>query len=122
VFFTLRGQARAVPGNSQDVAYVTVRDGDDERLLVAPLGARLRDVLRRNDISPHSRATRRLNCGGRGLCATCGVRLVDEQAPEHWHDQLADRFGYPRLSCQLRVDGDCTVRLDREKLVWGRRE
>lgn len=111
-----------MPADSQEVAYVTVLDGGDERLLVAPLGARLRDVLRRHGLSPHSRATRRLNCGGRGLCATCGVRLVDEQAPENWHDRLADRFGYPRLSCQLRVTGDCTVRLDREKLVWGRRE
>lgn len=121
MFLSVRAEARSVP-DRQDIAYVTVHDGEDEQLLVAPVGARLRDVLLHHGLSPHSRATRRLNCGGNGLCATCGVRLVDDQPPEHWHDRLADRFGYPRLSCQLRVEEDCTVRLDREKLVWGRRE
>ncbi|WP_439028741.1 2Fe-2S iron-sulfur cluster-binding protein [Haloarchaeobius sp. DT45] len=104
------------------MAYVTVHDGEETHLLVAPVGARLRDVLLRHDLSPHSRATRRANCGGRGLCATCGVRLLDDQPREHWHDDLAARFGYPRLSCRLTVTEDVRIRLDREKLVWGRRE
>ncbi|WP_438266705.1 2Fe-2S iron-sulfur cluster-binding protein [Haloarchaeobius amylolyticus] len=109
-------------GDRQQIAYVTVHDGAETRLLVAAAGEALRDVLLRNDLSPHSRLTRRANCGGRGLCATCGVRLLDEQAPEHWHDDLAARFGYPRLSCQLTVTDDIEIRLDREKVVWGRRE
>jgi len=110
-----------VPADSQDIAYVTVFDGDDERLLVAPLGARLRDVLRRNGISPHSRATRRLNCGGRGLCATCGVRVRDDVSATHWHDALAATFGYPRLSCQITVDRSLTVYLLPDKTIWGGR-
>jgi len=109
------------PGASRDVAYVEVRDGDDEHLLVAPVGATLRDVLREAGLSPYARATERLNCGGRGLCATCGVRLEAGPAPEHWHDELAERFGYPRLSCQITVEGDLVVALA-DKLVWGRRE
>jgi ferredoxin len=84
-------------------------------------GTVLRDALRAAGISPHSRAGRRLNCGGRGLCATCGVRLADPPDPDHWHDDLAARFGYPRLSCQLRVIRDMAVRIP-EKRVWGRRE
>lgn len=101
---------------------VTVHhDGETTELSVAE-GTLLRDALRAADISPHSRAGRRLNCGGRGLCATCGVRvLADEPPPEHWHDRLADRFGYPRLSCQIRVTGPLAVRIP-EKLVWGGRD
>jgi ferredoxin len=83
-------------------------------------GAVLRDVLLANDLSPHSRLAV-TNCGGRGLCATCGVRLETPPDAAHWHDRLASRFGYPRLSCQLRVADGMTVRIP-EKRVWGRRE
>jgi Na+-transporting NADH:ubiquinone oxidoreductase subunit NqrF len=47
--------------------------------------------------------------------------LTDAPAPDHWHDALADRFGYPRLSCQVRVTDELVVRIP-EKLVWGNRE
>jgi ferredoxin len=101
---------------------VTVHRAGETRTLSVPHGTVLRDALRAADRSPHSAAGRRLNCGGRGLCATCGVRVLDDHpTPEHWHDSLADRFGYPRLSCQLRVTGPMEIRIP-EKLVWGRRE
>jgi len=88
----------------------------------AARGSILRDVLLEHGVSPHSQYARRLNCGGRGLCATCGVRFTSEDPPpEHWHDRLADRFGYPRLSCQLELTEDCTVVIP-EKRVWGGRE
>jgi len=105
-----------------DECTVTVHhDGTTTALTVAH-GTVLRDALREAGISPHSRAGRRLNCGGRGLCATCGVRLLDANPdPEHWHDDLADRFGYPRLSCQVRVTDDLELTVP-EKLVWGGRE
>jgi len=101
---------------------VTVETPDGEtRELTAPAGRVLRDVLREAGRSPHSRAGQRVNCGGRGLCATCGVRLADPPDPEHWHDDLAARFGYPRLSCQVRVRDGMHVRVP-GKLVWGGRE
>lgn len=104
-----------------DHAVTVHHDGETTELTVAH-GTVLRDALREAGISPHSKAGRRLNCGGRGLCATCGVRLLDATPdPEHWHDALADRFGYPRLSCQLRVTGPMAVRVP-EKRVWGGRE
>jgi len=96
-------------------------DGERGRLLTAPAGATLRDVLVEAGLSPYTRLTERLNCGGRGLCGTCGVRIDEGPDAEHWHDALADRWGYPRLSCQVRLDGDARVRLA-EKVVWGRRE
>ncbi len=100
---------------------VTVIDGDDRVVIDAPVGSVLRDVLVANDRSPYTRYTERLNCGGRGLCATCGVRIAGEIDPEHWHDRLAERFGYPRLSCQVTVDRPMTVSLVRGKRVWGGR-
>ena len=109
-------------GEHCDVVYVRVTDGADRRhLLAAPAGATLRDVLVAAGLSPHTRLTGRLNCGGRGLCGTCGVRIDEGPDAEHWHDSLAERWGYPRLSCQVRLDADAEVRLA-EKIVWGRRK
>jgi ferredoxin len=101
---------------------VTVIDGQNCVSLSVPKGANLRDVLVGNDRSPYTRYTRTLNCGGRGLCATCGVRIEEGPPPDHWHDSLAERFGYPRLSCQVSVERDLTVRLLPDKRVWGGRE
>ena len=99
---------------------VIVDDGETEAELTVERGRVLRDVLLEADRSPYSRLTTRANCGGRGLCATCGVRLAEDVDPDHWHDRLADRFGYPRLSCQIEVDRDLRVELV-EKVVWGSR-
>jgi ferredoxin len=101
------------------------REDTDGTVLDAPRGAVLRDVLLDNEISPHGAYAKVLNCGGRGLCATCGVRVLEsdgDTAPEHWHDRLADRYGYPRLSCQLTVDAPLSVAVLPEKRVWGGRE
>lgn len=86
-------------------------------------GANLREVLLAHGISPYASLTQRLNCGGRGLCATCGVWIdEDSPVPEHWHDRLAADFGYPRLSCQITVNTDMTIRLVEDKVIWGGRD
>ncbi|MES3160658.1 MAG: 2Fe-2S iron-sulfur cluster-binding protein [Halorubrum sp.] len=108
-------------GGETDRVDVTVVDGDEHHELQVPRGRILRDALLAADHSPYAAATQRLNCGGRGICATCGVRLLRGPDPEHWHDRLADRFGYPRLSCQVVVDRPMTVELV-DKRVWGGRE
>jgi len=117
--------------DDEDRVTVTVvheRDASDDAAepptttLTVPRGTVLRDALLAAGISPYTRYTDRLNCGGRGLCATCGVRVREgEHDPEHWHDRLAARFGYPRLSCRMRVTGDLTVAIP-DKRVWGGRE
>nr|WP_245903011.1 2Fe-2S iron-sulfur cluster-binding protein [Salinigranum rubrum] len=101
---------------------MVVRHADGETVIDALPGRTLRDVLREHGLSPYTRLTERANCGGRGLCATCGVRIREGPGPDHWHDRLADRFGYPRLSCQVDVRAGMVVELDEEKVVWGRRE
>jgi len=102
-------------------ATITVETPDGEvQQIDCEAGTVLRDVLLEHDLSPHSRLAV-TNCGGRGLCATCGVRLETPPDADHWHDQLASRFGYPRLSCQITVEDGMSVRIP-EKRVWGRRE
>ena len=101
---------------------VRVHDGDEWHTLDVRDGANLRRVLLRHHLSPYTRWTESANCGGRGLCATCGVRLADPPAPTHWHDRLAARYGYPRLSCQITVDRSLTVYLLPDKTIWGGRD
>ena len=105
-----------------DTVRVVVEADDGETELTVQRGRTLRDVLQEAGLSPYTALTERANCGGRGLCATCGVRLETEVAPDHWHDELAERFGYPRLSCQVTVDRDLRVRLVDDKLIWGGRK
>ncbi|MFB6127491.1 MAG: 2Fe-2S iron-sulfur cluster-binding protein [Halolamina sp.] len=111
-------------GNEDDDAVpvtVVAADGDEEHTLSVEPGTTLRDALLSAGLSPHATVARRANCGGRGLCATCGVRVAADPEPDHWHDDLARRFGYPRLSCQLTVEAPMRVRIP-EKLLWGGRE
>jgi len=108
-------------GDRCEIAYVRVIEDGEESLLIAPIGATLRDLLREQGHSPYTGLTERANCGGRGLCGTCGVRVLAGPPPDHWHDGLAERWGYPRISCQIIVEDDMTVEIP-EKIVWGRRE
>ena len=105
---------------SETVPLTVVDEGGDRTEFSVQRGRNLRRILLEVDRSPYAVATGRLNCGGRGLCATCGVRIREGPPPEHWHGRLAERFGYPRLSCQVTVDEPMTVELV-DKRVWGSR-
>ena len=97
---------------------VTVVDDGTETTLQVPEGSVLRDVLMEAGFDVYGTVSRRVNCGGRGLCGTCGVRVRESPEPEQWHDAAAERWGYPRLSCQIQVREPLTVELV-EKVVWG---
>lgn len=100
---------------------LTAHDNDQTYHIDVAEGTNLRHALLQHGLSPYAPLTRRLNCGGNGICATCGVWICSgEPAPTHWHDKLAQRFGYSRLSCQIEVHADMEIRLDREKKVWGK--
>ncbi|WP_297888579.1 2Fe-2S iron-sulfur cluster-binding protein [uncultured Halorubrum sp.] len=113
------GERGRADGGPETVPLVVV-DGDERVELSVERGRNLRRALLDADLSPYAAATRRLNCGGRGICATCGVRVREGPVADHWHDRLAERFGYPRLSCQIAVDRPTTVALV-DKRVWGGR-
>ena len=101
-----------------DAVEVTVRTGDGEETIAVERGTILRDALLDHGFSVYGTVSRHANCGGRGLCATCTVEVDPAPEPTHWHDAAAVRFGYPRLSCQITVEGPMTVRL-LDKYVWG---
>ncbi len=107
---------------SDEIVTITVWNGTEQHQLQAPAGSNLRRLLLAHALSPYARLTKRANCGGRGLCATCGVWIDEQPPPTHWHDRLGQRFGYPRLSCQVNVTTDLTVRLLPEKWIWGARQ
>lgn len=56
---------------------LTVFAGEARHTLVVPHGVNLRRALLNAGLSPYATVTRQLNCGGRGLCATCGVWLEE---------------------------------------------
>ncbi|MCS6871265.1 MAG: 2Fe-2S iron-sulfur cluster-binding protein [Anaerolineae bacterium] len=102
---------------------LTVITPEQTVTLDVPDGANLRQTLLKAGISPHGTLSRYANCGGRGLCATCGVWIEEnEPAPQHWHDRIGAAFGYPRLSCQIDVHAPLTVRLVPNKIMWGKPE
>ncbi|MEM6377360.1 MAG: 2Fe-2S iron-sulfur cluster binding domain-containing protein [Bacteroidota bacterium] len=94
-----------------------------EHRYVVPKGTNLRHALLEKGLSPYTSITEKLNCGGNGICATCGV-WIEENAPEpqHWHDRMAERYGYPRLSCQITVESAITIRLVKKQIWGGRRK
>lgn len=96
---------------------------NEERIfLTAIAGTRLRDLMLRNDVSPYGKVSGKLNCGGKGICATCGVWVLEKQPPAiHWHDKAAQKFGYPRLSCQIRIHRNMKIVIPDGKIMWGKR-
>lgn len=101
---------------------VQVVDSGTETELTASDGQNLRELLLDAGFEVYAPAAKVANCGGRGICATCGVRVHREDGTDpdatHWHDELAAQYGYPRLSCQLSVTEPLTVELI-EKRYWG---
>ena len=85
------------------------------RTLMAPPGANLREALLASDVTvyPFLHAVFPLNCGGRGLCGTCRVKVTAGE------DNLSPRTGAEarklrkrpdlRLACQISVKGDVSL-------------
>jgi len=102
---------------SEEIELTVIDDGEKSTITVER-GKTLRDALRDRGLPVYGIVSSQLNCGGRGLCATCTVEVDPAPEPVHWHDAAAVRFGYQRLSCCIEVDRPMTVRL-LEKHIWG---
>jgi len=92
----------------------------NKKVIDSKPGKNLRELLIDNNLSPYTSFTKSLNCGGNGICATCGVLVKETIPPNHWHDKLASQFSYPRLSCQIIVNQDIHVFIP-SKTIWGKR-
>jgi ferredoxin len=91
---------------------VEVWEGDTRHEIEVEDGAVLRNALTENDLSPHGWASSTLNCQGQGHCGACTVDIEgDAPEPDQWLDGLLAQQDAGRLSCQMTVDRDLTVRI-----------
>ena len=97
---------------------------NEKKEIEVPAGVNLRQALREAGIQVYQSIDKYLNCRGLGLCGTCAVLVKDGM--EHLSKKnLRERFNFAfhpktsfavighedemRLSCQVKVDGDCTI-------------
>jgi ferredoxin len=97
---------------------------NEKREIEVPQGANLRQELQKAGVDIYKGLHRYLNCRGNGLCGTCKV-LVKKGMENLSPKGRLERFtlatspstalaivGHEeemRLSCQARVQGDCTI-------------
>ncbi len=111
------------------VVFVTEKQEID-----VPAGSNLREAAQKAGISIYKGLDRYLNCRGLGLCGTCRVLVKEGMknlSPKTLMEKinlnahpltLFARIGHEdemRLSCQVKVNGDCTVQTQPEFNVSG---
>jgi ferredoxin len=89
-----------------------------------PAGSNLRQEMQKSSIDVYPGLTRYLNCRGNGLCGTCKVfvkkgaenltpKTTLEKAHFNFHPSgMLAYIGHEdeiRLSCQVQVNGDCSI-------------
>jgi ferredoxin len=97
---------------------------NEKKTIEVPEGGNLRQEARKAGIEVYKGLDRYLNCRGLGLCGTCRVlvkkgmenlspRTLLEKFNMNFHPlTMLARIGHEdemRLSCQVRVNGDCTI-------------
>jgi ferredoxin len=97
---------------------------NEKKEIEVPLGANLRKELRKAGIEVYASLNRYLNCRGLGLCGTCKVLVkkgMENLCSKTWRERFNFNFhpltlmaavGHEdemRLSCQVQVNGDCTI-------------
>jgi ferredoxin len=97
---------------------------NEKKEIEVPAGANLRQEALKAGIDVYGGLARYLNCRGNGLCGTCRVLVkkgMDNLSPRTFIERLNFNthpasmmyfIGHEddmRLSCQVQVNGDCTV-------------
>ena len=106
----------------------------EKQEIEVPAGSNLRKEAAKAGISVYKGLDRYLNCRGLGLCGTCRV-LVKKGMENLSAKTFMERFNFNahpltmlavighedemRLSCQVKVNGDCTVQTQPEFNVSG---
>jgi 2Fe-2S ferredoxin len=96
----------------------------EKKEIEVPEGANLREEAIKAGIQVYRGLDRYLNCRGKGLCGTCRVLVkkgMENLSPKTRRERFAF-LAHPiaslavighedemRLSCQVRVNGDCTI-------------
>ena len=86
----------------------------EDKTIVCNSGVNLRKLAKKNGINVYVGLANLYNCRGNGLCGTCEVEIVDAPmlSPRSRMEEikLKKRPLKRRLSCQVLVWGDMTVR------------
>jgi ferredoxin len=97
---------------------------NEKKEIEVPDGANLREEARKAGIELYKGMHKYLNCRGLGLCGTCKVLVkkgMENLSPKGRMERFTLNFGptnvffivghedEARLSCQVKVHGDCTV-------------
>jgi ferredoxin len=96
----------------------------EKKEIDVPTGSNLREEARKADIQIYKGLDKFLNCRGFGLCGTCKVHVkkgMENLSPKTLREKINFNLhplgifaaiGHEdeiRLSCQVQVNGDCTV-------------
>jgi ferredoxin len=94
---------------------------NEKKEIEVPAGSNLRQVAIKEGIPLYPGLTKYLNCRGLGSCGTCRVFItkgLENVSPKGWKERLRlalmpfATIGHEddlRLSCQVTVNGDCSV-------------
>ena len=97
---------------------------NEKKEIEVPVGSNLRQELRKAGVQVYSGVDKYLNCMGLGLCGTCKVHVkfgMESAGPKTLRERFNLNFhpltafaaiGHEneiRLSCQMTVNGDCSV-------------
>lgn len=92
-------------------------------------GAVLRDALLANGYEAHEGINQKLNCGGKGRCATCRVIVKkgsENLSPPGFMERMRIKLAWfsisddeYRLSCQAKVHGDIHIEERPEFPMYG---
>jgi len=89
-----------------------VYDGEDAHTIRVQHGRTLRTVLSEHDLSPHGWITQHVNCQGQGHCVACTVQVQEgDPDADQWLNAYLAEQDLGRLSCQIDVTQDLTVRV-----------
>jgi ferredoxin len=106
---------------------------NEKKEIEVPYGANLRQEALKAGIQVYKGMHKYLNCMGLGLCGTCKVLVkkgVENLSPKGRLERFTLNFGptnvffivgheeEARLSCQVKVHGDCTVET-KPAFNWG---
>lgn len=102
----------------------TIKFTKEKKTVEVPEGSNLRQVAQKAGVELYKGPHKVLNCRGFGHCASCQVLVrdgVENVSPQGFFEKLRlllgpltffSRLGREkelRLSCQVRVNGDCEV-------------
>src|SRR6516162_9378629 len=97
---------------------------NEKKEIEVPVGANLRTATRAAGIEVYAGLSRYVNCRGHGLCGTCRVLVqkgIENLSPKGRLERIKlatmmSAIGHEdgqkevmRLSCQVQVNGDCSV-------------